>query len=319
MSASPFIPVPGRWRRYTEIVERTEGKGHYQILLREQPLYLQGYAPVQHRRRFAQMVQASKTPMYMGGLGQGSEVGAGVSIATGIASKVAAPAISSALSLSAAAIPIIGAGIAAIGLIFTAIWGAHEARIKGAKTENQVLNSAVQSWETGLAAIFDAANSSDPAKYLTGAQAMQQVQTLWAQFWAQMGPYTKGPGRADASNGGTNCGNGTLNPAGPCKGTPSGHFCDKSCTATCCVGCQDLYPVMLQCMAVFQAGGGTVQQCAVVQSKYGLTGVSGQTFTYNPPKISATGELSSAFSSLTGGSSFLPLAALAITAFLVLR
>jgi len=310
------IPVPGRWRRYTEVVEHTHGKGNYTILLREHPLYLQGYAPVQHRRRFAHLVDASKTPLYMGGLGDVTTTV--VTGAAGAAAKFAAAPIASSLALPAMAVPIIGAGIVAIAAIFSALWGAHEARIKGAKTENDYLNSAVQVWESGLAAIFSAANSSDPAKNLTGAQAAQQVQVLWQQFWAQMRPYTTGPGRADASNGGANCGNGTLNPAGPCKGTPGGHFCDKSCTATCCVGCQALYPTMLQCMAVFQAGGGTVQACPMFASKYGFSAVSGTTYTYNPPTISATGELSSALSTLTGGS-MLPLIELAAVAFMAFK
>lgn len=316
--------MPG-WTLHEEVVERSFAPGHYTIWLRDQPMYLQGMNPPRHKRRFAQTVSAPRNPMYNGGLGAsgGQIVGAVVGSGGAIAAKVAAAPIASALSLSTAAIPIIGVGIAALTAIFSALWSAHEARAKGATTENTACESAIQAWDAGMKAIFAAANSANASTSITAPEALQAVQTLWAQFWSEMGPYLTGPGRADASNGGTNCGSTSLNPAGPCMGTPNGHYCNSSCTVTCCVGCQDLYPTMLQAMQVFQAGGGTVQACAIASSKYGLPARAGYTLTYTPPPAStAAGAVNSIESALTGGgsgsSSTWLLVAAALAAFLLL-
>ena len=174
----------------------------------------------------------------------------------------------------------VGAGIGAVVGVIAGLWAAHAARAKGAKTENQAVNSALQAFDASLQYLFQQANSGQ----VTGTQAAGIAQQILGNYWAGMAPYMSGPGRADTSGGGANCGSSTLNPAGPCMGTPGGHKCDKSCTAGCCVGCQDLYPTILQAIQVFNSPtGGTVQACGVAGSSYGVSARSGYSLTYTPP------------------------------------
>jgi hypothetical protein len=307
-------------------------------------MYLQGWTPPVHRRQFGNLCNAPKIPLHqLGWLGESYGLGAPASAGFGpwtligpaVVSKSGGTA-SSALQSAAAGAgqgfavggPI-GAGIGAIAGAIAGIWASHAARVKGAKNENGAINSAVQAFDAGIQAIFAAANSSDPTVNISGPQAAQLVGQLYTQFWQQMLPFTQGPGAKDASGGGANCGQG-LNPAGPCVGTPGGHKCDNNCTATCCVGCQDLYPTMLQAVAVLNSpNGGTVTACTVSGSKYGANQRGSYTLTYTPPTLSssASGAVSSLFSALTGGtpgapgssSSLLPLALVAVAAWAVLR
>jgi hypothetical protein len=208
----------------------------------------------------------------------------------------------------------IGAGIGAIAGAIAGLWASHAARAKGAKTENQNVESALTAWDASMQQIFQAANSSDPAVNITGAQAAGLVQQVYQTWWQAVCPFTKGPGAADTSGCGTNCGQG-LNPAGACAGEPYGHKCDKSCTASCCVGCQDLYPSMLEAVNVLSSStGGTVQVCGVTASSYGVASRGSYTLTYTPPTIA--GAASGLLSDLTGGggggsSLLLPLALVA--------
>jgi hypothetical protein len=82
-------------------------------------------------------------------------------------------------------------------------------------------------------------------------------------------------------------------------------------------------------IAVFQAGGGTVQVCGVTGDHYGLAGRGSYSLTYKAPAIaqSVSGAASGLLSELTGGSSagasgggsILPLLAMAALAFFALR
>ena len=250
------------WSQYQERVIGRHGGGRYTILLRPDPL--------------------------MHGLG--SAAVQAVSMAAGIGTKVATPSIISATGVSGLAAGAltagIGAGVAVLVGVLAGLWAKHEARIAGAKQENQAINSAVQTFDAGLKAIFAAANSTNLGQYITAAQASQYTQQLLQQFFAQMAPFTHAPGAADASGGGTNCGSSSLNPSGPCMGTPGGHQCNAQCTATCCVGCQDLYPTVLQALQVFASPtGGTITACTVYGSKYGATQRGSYTLTYKPPVL----------------------------------
>lgn len=308
--------------------ERKGGPPVSTILAPSVPLYQQGFAPVRHQRRHKDLAAAPRIPLYQLGWLGAANVPQLFNVGAGIATQAAAPAIVSAAGLTAGTVAAgaltagIGAGVVILGSLIAGLWAKHEARIKGATQENQAINSAVQTFDAGIKAIFAAANSSDPSQNVSGSQAAQQVQQLLEQFFAQMAPYTHAPGAADASNGGANCGSGTLNPAGPCMGTPGGHMCDKTCTATCCVGCQDLYPTMLQAVAVLNnPAGGSVQVCTVYGSKYGANLRSGYTLTYTPPKVTGAASL---LSDLTGGGSssgspnWLLLGAAALAAWMVL-
>lgn len=324
MSTQPFtIPgESGNWRRYTEIVEAAPARGRYTILLQEDPLYQQGMGAGRHKRRFGHLVYAPTVPMYQGGLGQigPSIVGAG----GGAAAAIVPSALTSSglIAAGSLAVPVIGVGIALVTSLIAGFWSAHEARAKGATTENAAVSSAVQAFDSTMKAIFAAANSTNTQQNISASQAVTLCQQAYSQFWAGVCQYTKGPGRADASNCGASCG-GPTNMAAPCAGMPNGHFCNAQCTVSCCVGCQDIKPAVDQAVALFQSGqGGTIQVCSVSSSKYGLGARGAYSLTWTPPALpSASAAVSSIASALTGGgsSSLLLLGAAALAVFLVMR
>lgn len=276
------------------------------------PLYQQGWVPAHRAPRFGHLTRAPKIPLHqLGWLGANPVpiVSAGATIATTVAmpSIVSAAGLTAGTAAAGALTAGIGAGVAILVGVLAGLWAKHEKRVADAKAENQAINSAVQTFDAGMKAIFAAVNNPDPTQNVPGSVAAQQVQQLFQQFFAQMSRYLGVPGTADASGGGTNCGSSQLNPAGPCMGTPGGHQCDKNCTATCCVGCQDLYPTMLQAVAVLNnPAGGTVQACTVYGSKYGANQRAGYTLTYTPPQISAAGSAVSSLESALGISSGSP-------------
>ena len=239
-------------------------------------------------------------------LSTGGAVGTSIASSTGVFS-----------SLGVWAGPV-GAGIGAVVGVIAGLWAAHSARAKGAKTENQAVNSALQAFDASLQALFQAANSGQ----VTGTQAAGIAQQILGNYWAGMAPYMSGPGRADASGGGGRCGDGTLNPGGPCTGSPHGPMCGKSCTAGCCVGCQDLYPTILQAIQVFNsATGGTIQVCNVSSSSYGVASRSGYSLTYTPPAAGSVAGLANALTGsgagLTGVLSSAPIAGIPLWVLLL--
>jgi len=270
LSQLPAPPSGPGWRQYSEIVTQTQGRGRYTIYLRE------------HSKR--------RGMGYLGATGP-SVLATGAGVA-GAGAGVAA----SAAGLGAVAGPI-GAAVGAVIGIIAGLWAAHDARVQGATTENAALNSAVPTFFQGIQAIFQAANAGQ----ISGSQAATLAQQNYQSFWAQMSTYTSGPGRADCSGGGVNCG-GPVSSTSPCGGLPNScGGCTSKCTATCCVGCQDLYPISAQCLGVFASPtGGTVQMCSVAASKYGLSASGGGTLTYTPPAGAAGA--ANALSSLTSGS-----------------
>jgi hypothetical protein len=297
------------------------------------PLYDMGALTARVRPRITQSVRQPAYPLYDGwGLhGMGDAAPGLITAGSAVGAKAATGWLTSSgtIATGSALVPIIGTAIAVLGAIIAGLWAAHDARAAGAKTENAQVSSAVQAFDGGMHAIFDAANSSDPSKNISASQAAQQVQQLYSDFWARVCNYTRGPGRADTSGCGSNCGGPTSTTA-PCAGMPYGHKCDKSCTVSCCVGCQDIKPSVDMAVAVFQAGGGTVQVCNVAGDRYGLSSRGGYSLTYRAPTISpissVTGAASGLLSELTGGSggpsgggSMLPLLALAAVAFFALR
>ena len=290
----------------------------YAIPLLEVPLYQQGIAPARRKQRHANMVNVPELPLYQGGLGAGAAV---LATTAGIVGKGSTSLLTS-LGVSSSVAGPIGAAAALVVSLIAGFWAAHAARVKGAQTENAQVASAVQAFDQTMHAIFDAANSSDPTKYIDGPTAAGLCEQAYAQFWQACCSFTKGPGRADTSNCGANCG-GPTNLANPCAGMPGGHKCDKSCTVSCCVGCQDIKPAVDQAVALFQSGkSGTIQVCAVASSKYGLGSRGAYSLSWNPPAVSSTS--SSLTSLLTGGSSaggpnLLLLGAVALSAWMVLR
>lgn len=251
---------------------------------------------------------------------RGSHMGA-LGVNTGQALELAAPvagiatSAATATALGSFAGPV-GAAVGAIVGIIGSLFAAHAARAAGAKTENEAINAYLPAFDSGLQMIFQQANNGT----LTASDAISACQQLLAQWWSNIAPYQSGPGRADASHGGTNCGNGTLNSAGPCSGTPAGPPCNKSCTAGCCVGCQDLYPTILQAMQVFSnPKGGTITACNVAGSSYGATGRPSYQLTYTPPAAASVAGVANALTGSGGNSMLFFLALAGVAIFLLAR
>jgi hypothetical protein len=249
------------------------------------------------------------------GISAGQAVGASAPIA-GAVTTAALSSVYAGTAIGAWAGPI-GAGVGAVVGIIAGLYAAHAARAKGAKSENEAVNAFLPAFDQGLKTIFQQANSGQ----LSAADAISAIDNLWAQWWANMAPYQSGPGRADSSKGGTQCGSGQINPAGPCQGTIGGHKCDKSCTAGCCVGCQALYQTILQAVQVFQnPAGGSITACSVSGSKYGASARGSYSLTYTPPGgVAGLGNALSFGGSGGGGSSLLVLALIAGGVYLATR
>ena len=111
--------------------------------------------------------------------------------------------------------------------------------------------------------------------------AVPSLMSAWRQAAAQF----KGlPGVADASNGGgANCGTYIPGQTQACSPT-GGPGCGKSCTAFCCVGCNDLMPSVQYAIYLFGLPtGGQLNVCTVYSSKYGASQRNGYTLNYTPP------------------------------------
>ena len=222
-----------------------------------------------------------------------------ISTGAAVGTSTAVSSLAAGTALGSWAGPI-GAGVGALVGIIAGLWAAHNARVKGATTENQILNSAVAAFDSSLKAIFAAANSGQ----ISPTDATSACNQLYQTYWQNIAQYQTLPGTADASHHGANCGTYTSGVTTPC--TPSGGpACNKSCTAGCCVGCHDLMPAVQDAIAVFQnPKGGFINVCRVYGDKYGLQDRAQYTLTYAPPpagaSIAAAG--GSIASALGGGS-----------------
>jgi hypothetical protein len=270
-------------------------------------------------------VQAPEFPLYLLGAERLHGLGASGPQAVAVASQAAGKITTSLLTSSAssgggAATGVaawagpIGVGIAVIGSIIGGLWAAHSARAKGAKNENAAMNSAVQAFDASIKAIFDAANSNDPNKYIDANTAIQALQQTLQSYWTAMAQYSTAPGTADQSHGGTNCAAVWAKPTA----------CDKACTAGCCAGCVDLTPSISDAIAVFQQGGGTVNVRKVFGSKYGGSERAAYTLTYKPNPPTAPASVDALAQALTGGSTgggggsfLLPLVGIGLALFLM--
>ncbi len=287
------------WKEFEEQVTRVYGNGHYNIKLRS----LSG------------VVRAPSVPMYqMGAAGwrqqQLGQAGPQAVAAGGALVAASVPAIAAAMPglIAVSMVPVVGAAIAVVVALIAGLWAAHDKRVAGAKAENQAINSAVQTFDASLKAIFAAANSSDITQNISAQTAQGLLPPLLQTFWQKMAPYTTAAGAADASHGGQSCGTPQPNPGQPsiCTATTGatmvgGHVCNKDCTATCCVGCNDLVPTIAEAMALFQnPAGGTMYVCTVYGSKYGANLRSAYQLTYTPPTVTAVATASGVASTAAG-------------------
>jgi hypothetical protein len=263
------------WRSYREVVTKRWGPREFSIRLRPEPDRSRGMGSGLH------------------GLGLTSQQGGLLSTGAAVGTSAAVSSLAAGTALGSFAGPI-GAGIGALVGIITGLFAASAARAKGATEENQAVNEYLPTWDQALQAIFAQANAGT----ITGAQAASMVPSLMAQWWAAAAQFKGLPGVADNSSGGANCGSYVSGQTTRCS---PGHPCDKSCTAFCCVGCNDLWPSSLDAIAVLSnPAGGTLNTCTVYGSGYGATQRAGYSLTYTPPPAASAAGASAALASLGG-------------------
>lgn len=281
------LGADGPWKRYEEIVTKRYRNGHYEIALRESGAG-SGIRPL-----------GAITPQE-GGL---------LSTATAVGTTIGVSSLAAGTALGSFAGPI-GAGVGALVGVIAGLFAASAARAKGATEENQAINEYLPSWDSAMQAIFAAANNGTA----TPAECISAVQQTMSAWWQAAAQFHGLPGVADASGGGANCGTYTPGVTTACSPT-GGPGCGKSCTAFCCVGCNDLMPSAQYAIYLFQKpGGGSLNVCTVYSSKYGASQRSSYTLTYTPPAPStvagataaASSGISTALASLTGASATTP-------------
>jgi hypothetical protein len=145
----------------------------------------------------------------IGGVGAGVTTGLSVAGSTGLASAGA----------------IAGAATAGIGIaigVAVVLWQKHEARIKGAKTENAAMNIAVPGWEQSLVGIISQYNAGT----LDAPTAAAELVSLKNLVFTSLQRYNHVPG-VNWSGGGTQ--------PGLSAKKYWGITCDKRCTIGCCL------------------------------------------------------------------------------------
>lgn len=214
----------------------------------------------------------------------------------GTAAKIATSAPSLAVSAAASAglltaplnLILPGVGVV-LGALIGGLFAAHAARVKGAKTENAVLNSLLPTVEQAITAVFDALNNGTA----TPTDAITQLQNIQQQYWQAVQQVEGGPGQAGGP--------------GKCVAQTStvgkGTTCDKSCTASCCIGCNVINEGVYNAIQLIQTGTAPLPWEPVVGNKYGLQDIAAPSWSYTP---GAAASLTSA-SGITGlaSSSFL--------------
>ena len=142
------------------------------------------------------------------GFGLGSDVSMGAAGFQDFAGLASSGALGEGLQ-GASAIPIAGAIIAPVAQIITKLWAAHQARLKGAQTENQADQAVTAFFDQGVSAIVDYWNRThDRAGTL--AEIDQFDHSVYTYLRSRVG-------------------------AAGTAWTDSPHQCDKACTVGCCL------------------------------------------------------------------------------------
>ena len=235
-----------------------------------------------------------------GRLGQGTGSKIETSVASEGAGTAASVGTSAALTAVGAPLAVVGAIVPVVGTIIGALIGGllsgHFAREQGAKNENQALQGLIPAVAQDITSVFQAANAGQ----ISATDAITALQTIQQNFWTAVQPYQSGPGQAMKSA----CQQQTDTP-GP------GITCNKSCTASCCVGCNVINEWVYKATRIFQSNGQdptSIPWNPVVGNKYGLQNFTppSSLWTYTAAGSTATGaSLVSGVSSLLGSGSFL--------------
>jgi hypothetical protein len=209
------------------------------------------------------------------------------SIAGSVGASAAGIAAGSALGI---AIPVVGV---VLGALIGSLFAAHAKRVAGAKQENQVLNSLIPTVQSAVQGVFSALNAGTA----TPAQGIAALQSIWQQYWQAVQQVEGGPGQAGSeakcitkAGAGLHI-TGTASVQNPPGSNFSGYgpvAFDKSCTASCGVGCMWVASWVNVGIALINAGKGTVTFDGVVGNTYGLQNYPSLTVTYTPPSASST-------------------------------
>src|SRR5580704_3116238 len=233
-------------------------------------------------------------------LGQPSTIDSLITKAPGIAASAGTTAAidsgaivaGSALSI---AIPIVGA---VLGTVIGALFAAHAARVAGAKDENTILNSLIQTVQQAVTAVFTALNNGS-AQASDGISALQ---TIEGNYWQAVAQVEHGRGQAGNESQCVTVPGAGLHITGTAsvQNPPGSNFSgygpaqfDRSCTASCGVGCMWVASWVNVGIALIQAGGGQVTFDGGVGNKYGLQNYPALSISYNPPAPGSAAALSS--------------------------
>ena len=232
-------------------------------------------------------------------LGSGSQIATtGISSAAGSGASYGATAALTAAGVGSGAV--IGTVVPVVGTIVGALIGGllsgHFARKKGAQTENAQLNQVMPAVISDISSIFDAANKGQ----ISAGDAINALQAVQSNFWQAMAPYETGPGQA---GGPSKCTPWTdTSPGTQTDGSKNPTPCTKSCTASCCVGCNIVGQWVYRATRIFQNNGQdptTLKKwLPLVGNKYGLSNFTPPNWTYTPP-AGGVSSASSAIASVT--------------------
>lgn len=285
----------------------------------ETPMHLIGYGSRALRPFHTHRVSAPSVPFHsLGYMGDGSAAAAqGTKMAAPVAGTVVTSLAASA-GWGAWAGPVGAAVAVGIGLI-AGLLAAHALRAKQAKNENSAVNIGVSGFDSDLRKIQQAF-SSGQADLSTSVQAAQLV----LQNYFSLVTPTIQPGR-NGCNGGASC-------PSPASDTAASSYCKGNIGAACCVGCIDIVPSVLGPDGVIAAlqgqstapeGHNVAKIRKVFPSKYGAKQRDAYALTFDSPASSVTaGSAVSAIEQSLGigsGSSLVPIALVAVAAFLLLR
>jgi hypothetical protein len=200
-------------------------------------------------------------------------------------------------------------GLSIITSLLGGIWQAHLVRLKNATAENTFLPELISAFDASIKTVFDQANQGA----ISSDVALQALASIRQSYWGQVSSFvqsTKGKGTAVSPCTTTEFDPPPPNADDPGKtgkhGTdaskfvgPWGTHCGGStCTATCCVGCNNVEVALANCEFVFSNGGGTAKIPAIgaEMSKYGSwSGRATYSLTYTAVAPDALASIESCF------------------------
>lgn len=265
------------------------------------------HARVHRRHKLGAAVRNPHAPLYqLGYFGAAAQiVGAAAPIAAAGTSAIAAGTAAGAWAGP------IGAGVGAVVGIIAGLLAGHELRAKQAKNENSAVNIAVNGFDSDVRQIQQAFASGQ----IDASGVLQAVATVMPGYWTVVTPQLQ-PGR-NGCNSGSSC---------PVE-TPGKQPCVGSIGAGCCIACYQLTPGITGPNGIVAAVQGQSQSTKgqyiaeipeVFGSSYGASTRGAYTLDFTPTAASSSG-ITGALSSITGGSSLMPLLLIGGLAWLVLR